>query len=140
MNKVFFFLLPSCCSPPWSEERPEWYLGYGCNSFAERRATPGVFFCDKSHLIREVEYNVSLILCRPRRFGKTTFLTMLHEYFDWNNRDPDKFKEVWWLISTLFLLFLHKIVEQHSCQHRFLKVLPSSTNPPPCEASTSSSS
>ena len=89
---------------------PIHYLGYGVKDFKDRRLEDR-FYCDKSHLIHSLEMNDRFILCRPRRSGKTTFIAMLHEYYDWNNRNQKDFDKVAFFLF-LFFLRLHKT---HEC-------------------------
>ena len=75
------------------DSNPIHYLGFGVEHFKDRRLRDH-FYCDKSHLIRTLEKGNKFILCRPRRLGKTTFINMLHEYYDWRNRDQKGFDKV----------------------------------------------
>jgi len=55
------------------------------------------YYVDKTMFIPEVEKTPFNFLIRPRRFGKTLFLTMLHSYYDLNlkNRFEGLFSKTW---------------------------------------------
>ncbi|MCL2065208.1 MAG: AAA family ATPase, partial [Candidatus Cloacimonetes bacterium] len=71
-------------------------IQYGISSFAdisERNA----YYVDKTMFIPEIEKTPFNFLIRPRRFGKSMFLTMLALYYDIANKNNFNtlFKETW---------------------------------------------
>ena len=79
---------PLTFSPPQflDENEALTYVGYGIREFADRRLRE-IFYCDKSAHIPKLERHDAIILCRPSRFGKTTFIHMLHNYYDWSIKE-----------------------------------------------------
>lgn len=72
-------------------------LPYGISDFRQIR-TESLYFVDKSMYIETMEQaGHFLFLIRPRRFGKSLFLSMLRYYYDINEREnfPEMFKELW---------------------------------------------
>ena len=66
-------------------------LPYGISDFRQVRKE-GKYFVDKTKYIPVMEETDNfLFLVRPRRFGKSVFLSMLRAYYDINERD--KFQE-----------------------------------------------
>ena len=56
-------------------------IPYGESNFASIREQ-GYLYVDKTHFIEKVERSKRLIHLRPRRFGKSLFLSMLDSYYD----------------------------------------------------------
>jgi len=56
-------------------------IPYGVSSFPLIRRED-YLYVDKTHFIKEVEKTKTLIHLRPRRFGKSLFLSMLDSYYD----------------------------------------------------------
>ncbi|MBM4345196.1 MAG: AAA family ATPase [Deltaproteobacteria bacterium] len=58
------------------------YLPLGANDFADARTTPGATVVDKTAFIGRVLRSPAraLVICRPRRFGKTMNITMLRDF------------------------------------------------------------
>ena len=57
-------------------------IPYGLSDFVQLRRG-GYYFVDKSGFIRDVENSpVNFFFLRPRRFGKSLFLSMLESYYD----------------------------------------------------------
>ncbi|OQY12882.1 MAG: hypothetical protein B6I31_02340 [Desulfobacteraceae bacterium 4572_19] len=50
------------------------------------------YYVDKTHFIENLELTSFIFLIRPRRFGKSLFLSMLHNYYDINKKE--QFKEL----------------------------------------------
>ena len=72
-------------------------LPYGISDFRQIR-TESLYFVDKSMYIETLEQaGHFLFLIRPRRFGKSLFLSMLRYYYDINERKnfPEMFKGLW---------------------------------------------
>jgi len=66
-------------------------IPYGVGSFEEIKEK-NYYFVDKSGYLREIEKNKSyLFFIRPRRFGKTLFLSMMETYYDVNKKDQFEF-------------------------------------------------
>ena len=62
-------------------------LPYGVSDFKQLR-NEGKYLVDKTKYIQKMEYTDNfLFLIRPRRFGKSVFLSMLRSYYDINERD-----------------------------------------------------
>jgi len=59
-------------------------IPYGVSSFPLIRRED-YLYVDKTHFIKEVEKTKTLIHLRPRRFGKSLFLSMLDSYYDLAN-------------------------------------------------------
>jgi len=66
-------------------------IPYGESHFETLRLQ-GYVYIDKTRFIEEVEKTKRLIHLRPRRFGKSLFLSMLDSYYDVNS--ADKFDEL----------------------------------------------
>ena len=65
---------------------------YGVSDFA-RVMTQNMYYVDKTMYLPELEKQPSyLFFIRPRRFGKSIFLSMLHAYYDC--RQKDKFQSL----------------------------------------------
>ena len=65
-------------------------LPYGISDFRQIR-TESLYFVDKSMYIETMEQaGHFLFLIRPRRFGKSLFLSMLRYYYDINERGNSK--------------------------------------------------
>jgi len=56
-------------------------IPYGVSNF-ERIRTKNFLYVDKSHFIEKIETISCLVHLRPRRFGKSLFLSMLDRYYD----------------------------------------------------------
>lgn len=56
-------------------------IPYGIGDFALLRKSNG-YFVDRTHLIPELERNRYAMFLRPRRFGKSLFISLLHAYYD----------------------------------------------------------
>lgn len=72
-------------------------LPYGISDFRQIRRE-GKYFVDKTMFIEQMEQADNfLFLIRPRRFGKSLFLSMLRYYYDINEkgRFPELFKDLW---------------------------------------------
>ena len=54
---------------------------YGISDF-KKIITQGYFYCDRTHLIAELEKGDYLLFIRPRRFGKSLLLSTLFNYYD----------------------------------------------------------
>lgn len=62
-------------------------IPYGISSFKQLRREK-LYFVDKSEYIARLEESDNfLFLIRPRRFGKSLFLNMLHAYYDVNEKN-----------------------------------------------------
>lgn len=61
-------------------------LPVGISDFQQLRKE-NRYFVDKSMYFEKLEVNNFLFLVRPRRFGKSLFLSMLHSYYDINEKD-----------------------------------------------------
>ena len=66
-------------------------IPYGISNF-ERIRTQGYLYVDKTRFIEEIEETAYLIHLRPRRFGKSLFLSMMASYYD--VAQADKFDEL----------------------------------------------
>ena len=72
-------------------------LPYGISDFSQVRQE-GKYIVDKTRYIPVMEETDNfLFLIRPRRFGKSVFLSMLRAYYDINERDnfQELFKDLW---------------------------------------------
>ena len=72
-------------------------LPYGISDFGRIRRD-NYYLVDKSSFITKLEETASfLFLIRPRRFGKSLFLSMLRYYYDINEKDSfqEMFKGLW---------------------------------------------
>ena len=72
-------------------------LPYGISDFGRIRRE-NYYLVDKSSFIPKLEETASfLFLIRPRRFGKSLFLSMLRHYYDINEKDnfQELFKGLW---------------------------------------------
>ena len=56
-------------------------IPYGVSNF-EKIRTHNLLYVDKTHFIEEVEKTYNLLHLRPRRFGKSLFLSMMDCYYD----------------------------------------------------------
>ena len=76
-------------------------LPYGISDFKQLRRD-GFYFVDKTRYIPVMEDTDNfLFLIRPRRFGKSIFLSMLRSYYDINERD--KFQQLFeglWIVDN----------------------------------------
>jgi len=63
-------------------------IPYGQSNY-ESMATNNFYYVDKTHFIEKIEEYGSrfLFFMRPRRFGKSLFLSTLHYYYDINQKD-----------------------------------------------------
>ena len=75
-------------------------LPYGISDF-KQVIREGKYYVDKTMFIPQMEETDNfLFLIRPRRFGKSIFLSMLRAYYDINERDNfDKLFEGLWIAS-----------------------------------------
>ncbi|MDR1859429.1 MAG: ATP-binding protein [Bacteroidales bacterium] len=66
-------------------------LPVGCSNF-ESLIEQGYYYVDKTHFIEKIENerNKTVFFIRPRKFGKSLFLTMMWNYYD--VRQADKFE------------------------------------------------
>jgi hypothetical protein len=62
---------------------------YGICDF-KKIITQGLFYCDRTHLIPELEKGDYLLFIRPRRFGKSLLLSTLLNYYDVAKADEFK--------------------------------------------------
>jgi len=83
-------------------EKKEWMMAkikripYGKSDF-EYVNYHNDYYVDKSMFIPDVEKTPYIFLIRPRRFGKSLFLTTLHAYYDikYKNRFNELFHDTW---------------------------------------------
>ena len=62
-------------------------IPYGMSNF-EEVILGNYYYVDKSIYIRKIEVSASsFFYIRPRRFGKSLFLSMLENYYDMNKKD-----------------------------------------------------
>ena len=61
-------------------------IQYGISSFADISEN-NAYYVDKTMYIPEIEKTKFNFLIRPRRFGKSMFLSMLSNYYDITNKD-----------------------------------------------------
>jgi len=61
-------------------------IPYGVSNF-ERIRTNNFLYVDKTHFIKKIEAIDCLMYLRPRRFGKSLFLSMLDRYYDVHSAD-----------------------------------------------------
>lgn len=81
-------------------------LPYGIQDFVTI-AEQNIYYVDKTMYIPELEKQARNLFCiRPRRFGKSVFLSMLHAYYDC--RTKDKFQE--WFGEILSILSLTNMI------------------------------
>ena len=72
---------------------------YGISDFKKIRKNDAYYYVDKTMFLPKLEKEASnLFFIRPRRFGKSIFLSMLHAYYD--IREKDNFDE---LFSNLWI-------------------------------------
>lgn len=73
-------------------------IPYGISDFKQLRRE-GLYFVDKTMFLPVMEdADHFLFLVRPRRFGKSIFLSMMRAYYDVNERDNfDKLFEGLWI-------------------------------------------
>ena len=72
-------------------------LPYGISDFKQLRRE-GKYFVDKTMYLPVMEDTDNfLVLIRPRRFGKSVFLSMIRAYYDINEREnfQDLFEGLW---------------------------------------------
>ncbi len=72
-------------------------LPYGVSDFKQLR-NEGKYLVDKTIYIKKMEETDNfLFLIRPRRFGKSVFLSMLRAYYDISERDnfQNLFQDLW---------------------------------------------
>lgn len=81
-------------------------LPYGIQDFVQV-IEQGFYYVDKTMFIPNLEEGYSNLFCiRPRRFGKSVLLSMLHAYYDC--RTKDKFQE--WFGDILSILSLTNMI------------------------------
>lgn len=74
------------------EQQAAKQVPYGVSDFI-RVMTQNMYYVDKTMYLTELEKQPSyLFFIRPRRFGKSIFLSMLHAYYDC--RLKDKFQQL----------------------------------------------
>jgi hypothetical protein len=82
-------------APPAVEPSPAATCPYGSQTIAEIYRPNVGFYSDKTRFIREIEAlgtaARAVLALFPRRFGKTTFLDTVAEYYDVNNKKAAKF-------------------------------------------------
>lgn len=62
-------------------------IPYGISDFS-RLIDQNYYYVDKTHFIPQIEEIANyLFLIRPRRFGKSVFLTMMRAYYDISQKD-----------------------------------------------------
>ena len=72
-------------------------LPYGVQDFLTI-VEQNIYYVDKTMYIPELEKEArNLIFIRPRRFGKSVFIGMLHAYYDCSTKDKfqDWFGDLW---------------------------------------------
>lgn len=72
-------------------------IPYGISDFT-RLISQGYYYVDKTHFLPQIEEIANyLFLVRPRRFGKSVFLTMMRAYYDISQRDrfEERFGNLW---------------------------------------------
>ncbi len=67
------------------------YFPYGISNI-EQLITQGYVFVDKTHFLPELEYEKFSYFLRPRKFGKSLFLSVLEYYYD--IKQKDKFEAI----------------------------------------------
>ncbi len=75
-------------------------IPYGIGAFDKVNAN-NEYYVDKTMYIPSIEETRNVFLIRPRRFGKSMFLSMLHTYYDLNKQD--KFNELFhdtWILDN----------------------------------------
>ena len=75
-------------------------IPYGQADFETINA-PGEYYVDKTMFIPEIEKTKYVFLIRPRRFGKSLFLSTLHSYYDL--KKADRFEEFYrdtWILEN----------------------------------------
>ena len=81
-------------------------LPYGIQDFVQV-ITQNYYYVDKTMYIPKLEDSHNNLFCiRPRRFGKSVLLSMLHAYYDC--RTKDKFQE--WFGDILSILSLTNMI------------------------------
>ncbi|MCB1193927.1 MAG: AAA family ATPase, partial [Leptospiraceae bacterium] len=61
-------------------------IAYGEASFENLR-NRGDVYIDKTQFIPLMEYHTKFFFIRPRRFGKSLWLSVLYAYYDTNQKD-----------------------------------------------------
>ncbi|MBF0235597.1 MAG: AAA family ATPase, partial [Desulfamplus sp.] len=75
-------------------------IPYGAGDF-ESVQVENDYYVDKTIYIPKIEMNRFIFLIRPRRFGKTLFLSMLHTYYDIKKRDNfETFFHDTWILNN----------------------------------------
>mgnify|MGYP001257909441 FL=1 len=72
-------------------------IPYGISDFS-RLIDQNYYYVDKTHFIPQIEEIANyLFLIRPRRFGKSVFLTMMRAYYDISQKDrfEERFSNLW---------------------------------------------
>ncbi len=71
-------------------------IPYGAADFAGIQKRNN-YYVDKTHFIPLLEENLYTFLIRPRRFGKSLWLSILESYYDLSLKDrfPELFKNTW---------------------------------------------
>ena len=75
-------------------------IPYGVGAFDKVNAQ-NKYYLDKTMYIPVIEKTNNIFLIRPRRFGKSMFLSMLHSYYDLNNIQKfDKLFHDTWILDN----------------------------------------
>ena len=75
-------------------------IPYGMSDF-EAIHCKNEYYIDKTMFIPEIEKTKFVFLIRPRRFGKSLFLSMLHSYYDINRaKNFEKFYKGTWIFDN----------------------------------------
>src|SRR3954469_19506425 len=81
------FLAPVVASAHVGARRRRMKIPYGISDFGQIRAE-GFFYADKTPFLPVLEAGYRyLVFLRPRRFGKSTLVSMLEHYYDLGRRD-----------------------------------------------------
>ena len=81
-------------------------IPYGISDFS-RLIDQNYYYVDKTHFIPQIEEIANyLFLIRPRRFGKSVFLTMMRAYYDILTFPKQPWDvEVWKTTSTIIAAY-----------------------------------
>ncbi len=75
-------------------------IPYGVSDFEAINAK-NEYYIDKTSFIPEIEKTDFVFLIRPRRFGKSLFLSTLHSYYDINRKDRfEEFYQNTWILEN----------------------------------------
>ena len=103
-------------------------ISIGNNNFREIREN-NFYYVDKTLFLEELLSDApqrTLLITRPRRFGKTMMMSMLSEFFDMTKDSNDLFKDL--LIaknSDIYNKWINKypIIYSQNCQNNHFKLL-----------------